>query len=61
MELEVFDGLGGLRPAKFAIDVSPEREGESPAEAFRDRFECLGYEVQQRAHVMFARLPRSAP
>jgi FkbM family methyltransferase len=54
-ELEVFDGLRGLTPRKLAIDVSPERNGESPAEEFRERLTSLGYEVRQRAHVMFAR------
>jgi FkbM family methyltransferase len=32
VELEVFAGLGTIRPRKFAIDVSPERDGQSPAE-----------------------------
>lgn len=56
VELEVFDGLEDVRPAKLAIDVSPERNGESPADEFRDRLIPLGYEVRQRGHVMFARL-----
>jgi len=56
VELEVFDGLEDLRPAKLAIDVSPERNGESPADEFRRRLIPMGYEVQQRGHVMFARL-----
>jgi FkbM family methyltransferase len=55
VELEVFDGLGTIRPAKLAIDVSPERNGESPAEEFRVRLEASGYEIRQRGHVMFAR------
>jgi FkbM family methyltransferase len=56
VELEVFDGLEDLRPGKLAIDVSPERNGESPADEFRGRLIVLGYEVRQRGHVMFARL-----
>lgn len=61
VELEVFGGLGDMRPSKLAIDVSPERNGESPAAEFRNLLEALGYEVRQRAHVMFARLaPRVA-
>jgi FkbM family methyltransferase len=56
VELEVFAGLEDMRPAKLAIDVSPERNGQSPAEEFRTRLQRLGYEVRQRAHVMFARL-----
>jgi FkbM family methyltransferase len=58
VELEVFEGLRHLRPRKLAIDVSPERNNESPAEAFRARLIPLGYEIRQRAHVMFARLKK---
>lgn len=60
VELEVFEGLGTMRPRKLAIDVSPERDGESPADEFRRRLSDLGYEIQQRGHVMFARLPAVA-
>jgi len=56
VELEVFAGLGDMRPHQLAIDVSPERDGKSPAEEFRERLEPLGYEVRQRGDVMFARL-----
>lgn len=56
VELEVFEGLQGLRPSKLAIDVSAERNGESPAAEFRERLVPLGYEIRQRAHVMFAKL-----
>lgn len=56
VELEVFTGLEDMRPRQLAIDVSPERNGESPAEEFRARLEPLGYEVRQRARVMFAKL-----
>lgn len=56
VELEVFAGLVNLKPLKLAIDVSPERNGESPAEEFRMLLEAQGYEVRQRNHVMFARL-----
>jgi FkbM family methyltransferase len=55
VELEVFDGLQDLRPRKLAIDVSPERNGESPADEFRERLMPLGYEIRQRRHVMFAK------
>jgi FkbM family methyltransferase len=55
VELEVFAGLGALRPRKLAIDVSPERNGESPAEEFRALLQAAGYEVRQRGYVMFAR------
>lgn len=55
VELEVFAGLGEVRPRKIAIDVSPERNGQSPAAEFRARLDPLGYEVRQRGQVMFAR------
>jgi FkbM family methyltransferase len=57
VELEVFDGLHDIKPKKLAIDVSPERNGESPASDFCERLVSLGYDVRQRGHVMFARVP----
>src|SRR5690349_22089033 len=39
VELEVFDGLGDMLPRKLAIDVSPERNGESPADEFQSRLQ----------------------
>jgi hypothetical protein len=56
VELEVFEGLDDLRPRKLAIDVSPERNGESPADEFREHLAPLGYEIRQHAHIMFAKL-----
>jgi FkbM family methyltransferase len=56
VELEVYDGLGSLRPRKFAIDVSPERDGQSPVDEFMARLPRDGYETQQRGNVLFARL-----
>lgn len=55
VELEVFDGLGEMLPRKLAIDVSPERDGESPAVEFVERLVSRGYETLQRANVLFAR------
>jgi FkbM family methyltransferase len=55
-ELEVFDGLEDMRPSRLAIDVSPERNGQSPAADFRTRLEPLGYEVRQRGQMLFGRL-----
>jgi FkbM family methyltransferase len=57
VELEVFDGLRDCLPRKLAIDVSPERDGQSPFEAFRSKLSQLGYEMQLRGHVLFARRP----
>jgi FkbM family methyltransferase len=59
VELEVFEGLRSIRPRKLAIDVSPEREGESPAEEFKIRLAKMHYEFSQRGHVLFARDLRS--
>ena len=47
VELEAFEGIDDLRPRKLAIDVSPERNGESPADQFRERLAPLGYEIRQ--------------
>lgn len=55
VEPEIFQGLGDIRPAKIAIDISPEREGESPADFFIDIFSKLNYSVEIRANVLFAR------
>jgi FkbM family methyltransferase len=57
VELEVFEGLQGILPKKLAIDVSPERNQESPAEEFVRILRPLGYELRRRANVLFARLP----
>ena len=56
VELEIFEGLEGFRPRKLAIDVSAERENESPAGRFIELLGRLGYETQRRGHVLFARL-----
>jgi FkbM family methyltransferase len=55
VELEVFDGLGEMRPRKLAIDVSAERDGQSPADQFIERLAGLGYETHRRWNVLFAR------
>jgi FkbM family methyltransferase len=54
VEPEVFEGLGDLRPRKLAIDVSPERDGESPADELRERLSALGYEIRPHFHVSWA-------
>jgi len=56
VEIEVFEGLGELKPRKFAIDVSPERNGESPGPELTVRLEELGYNTHQRGHVLFAHI-----
>ncbi len=54
VEIEVFEGLGELRPEKIAFDVSPERDQESPADYLTARLEELGYLTQRRYNVLFA-------
>ncbi len=55
VELEVWEGLADLRPSRIAIDVSPERDGKSPAEEFKLRLTEAGYEHRQRKGMLFAK------
>lgn len=55
VEIEVFDGLGKLRPKKIAIDASPERDGESPIVELEARLNKIGYETKRRHFMLFAR------
>lgn len=55
VELEAFEGLGEMLPRKLAIDVSPERDGESPADEFVERLSGLGFESRRRGNVLFAK------
>jgi len=55
LEIEVFEGLGEVRPLKLAIDVSPERNGQSPEKYFREILRH-DYELAQRGNVLFAKL-----
>ncbi len=59
VEIEVFDGLGDLRPSKIAVDVSPERNAESPAEILQQKLDLFGYEHKRRQNMLFARLKSS--
>lgn len=52
-EIEVFEGLGSLRPSRIAIDVSPERGGESPERFLREALISRGYEVRTRKNMLF--------
>ena len=56
VEPEVFAGLGSVTARKIAIDVSEERNGQSPAPEFWETLPKMGYELKQRGHVLFARL-----
>ncbi len=55
VELEVWEGLADLRPSRIAIDVSPERDGKSPAEEFKRHLTEAGYEHRQRKGMLFAK------
>jgi len=52
-EIEVFKGLCDIRPRKIAIDVSPERNGESPREFFVSQLEAMKYDLALRGNVLF--------
>lgn len=56
VEIEVFEGLGGVRARKIAVDVSPERNNESPLGYFESVLGAMGYDLRVRGHVLFARL-----
>jgi FkbM family methyltransferase len=53
-EIEVFEGLGEFQALKLAIDVSPERDGQSPEGYFREAL-TPDYEIKQRGNVLFAK------
>ena len=55
VEPEIYEGLEGRHVSKIAIDISPERNGESPLPFFEARLKNDGFEIQQRANVLFAR------
>lgn len=52
-EIEVFEGLGTVRPRKIAIDISPERDRASPGAYFEKALSERGYEVRRRKNVLF--------
>ncbi|MFL1406153.1 FkbM family methyltransferase [Marinobacter sp. M1N3S26] len=54
-EPEIIYGLGEFRPKKLAIDVSPERNNESPAHEIAEVLGRSGYECRQRGQVLFAK------
>lgn len=42
-EVEVVKGMGAFRPRTLAVDVTPERGGESPREEIREILSAMGY------------------
>ena len=57
-EIEAIEGMGDIRPKKIAIDVSPERYGESPADQLTVTLQGYGYEVRTYGHTLLAVLSR---
>ncbi len=57
VEIEVYQGVGELPIKKIAVDINPERDGESPREYFEQTLTSRGYEVRVRQNVLFARRP----
>jgi FkbM family methyltransferase len=55
VEPEVVEGLGTMRPRKLAIDVSPERNGQSPADEIERLLTSWNYECRRRHNVLFAK------
>ncbi|NOD47540.1 MULTISPECIES: FkbM family methyltransferase [unclassified Ruegeria] len=54
-EPEIFEGTEHALPRKMAIDISPERDGESAGPLFEKVLTGLGYSVRVRRNVLFAR------
>ncbi len=52
-EPEVLDSLGSIRPRKLAINVSPERDGESPIGPCLQWLLDNGYEYHDGGRVLF--------
>ena len=55
-EPEIITGMEHISPRKIAVDVSPERGGDSPALEIRKDLESRNYECRQRGHVLFAKI-----
>ena len=55
-ELDILKGLGGVRPKKMAIDVSPEMNGASPVKVITQILSSHGYTTRERGNVLFARI-----
>jgi hypothetical protein len=55
MESAILRGMGDIRPAKVAVDASPEGGSNDHAEIVR-RLEDLGYTVRSDLNMVYARL-----
>jgi len=61
VEKEIVNGIGDVRAKKIAIDVSPERDGESPNFVISTQLRKIGYQLHQRGHVLFGWLKTPRP
>jgi len=55
VENEVLEGIGDFPVSKFAIDCSPERDGQSNIDQIRQMLHARGYETRARRYMLFAR------
>jgi len=55
-EPEVVQGMEGILPEKVAVECSPEREDDSPAEEVTDMLESRGYTVKEKEMIVFGSL-----
>ncbi len=55
VENEVLEGIQKTRVRKFAVDCSPEREGQSNINEMRDELEKRGYETKNYRYWLYAR------
>jgi len=54
VEPEVLEGMSDLRPKRIVVNVSPERDGESPAAACRRILDERGYDCRRDGDELFA-------
>jgi FkbM family methyltransferase len=59
MESSILQGMKEIRPAKVAVDGSPEGGSDDRAR-IEGQLESLGYEVRTDQNMIYARLPTSA-
>jgi hypothetical protein len=60
-EIEVLQGIGNVDVRKIAVDCSPERNQESPAEKIRLQLEALNFKVVRRGWNLYAKLDDREP
>jgi len=60
LEPEVLLGLGDLRPGRIVVNVSPERNGASPANLCEGILANYGYETELKGDELFATLKQDS-